>query len=198
MMNWKFWQRRTEPMPAPGDPDWERALINRVALEYLGDQRRGRRWGNIFKLLILLYLIGILAVALSRSAWEGLKTGKEHTALVQVKGVISADSEASADRVISALRDAFEAPRVKGVILRINSPGGSPVQSGYINNEVRRLKEKYKRTRAMTCRSMPWPWTSAPPAPITSRSPPTRSMPIRRAWWAPSACASMPSASSKP
>jgi len=147
MMNWKFWQRRTEPMPAPGDPDWERALINRVALEYLGDQRRGRRWGNIFKLLILLYLVGILAVALSRSAWEGLKTGQDHTALVQVKGVISADSEASADRVISALRDAFEAPRVKGVILRINSPGGSPVQSGYINDEVRRLKEKYKKDK---------------------------------------------------
>ncbi|WP_295388334.1 S49 family peptidase [uncultured Thiodictyon sp.] len=146
-MNWKFWQRRAEPMPAPGDPDWERSLINRVALEHLQDQRRGRRWGNIFKLLILLYLLGILGVALSRSAWDGLKAGKEHSALIQVKGVISSDSEASADRVISALRDAFKAERVKGVILRINSPGGSPVQSGYINDEIRRLKEKYKKDK---------------------------------------------------
>ncbi len=146
-MNWKFWQRRAEPMPAPGGPDWERSLINRMALEHLSDQRRARRWGNIFKLLILLYLIGILAVTLSRSAWEGLKAGKDHTALVQVKGVISSDSEASADRVISALREAFEAKHVKGVILRINSPGGSPVQSGYINDEVRRLKEKYKKDK---------------------------------------------------
>jgi len=146
-MNWKFWQRRGEPMPAPGDPDWERSLINRMALEHLRDQRRGRRWGNIFKLLVLLYLLGLLGVAMSRSAFDGLKTGKDHSALVQVKGIISADSEASADRVISALRDAFAAEHVKGVILRLNSPGGSPVQSGYINDEIHRLKEKYKKDK---------------------------------------------------
>ncbi|WP_295445077.1 S49 family peptidase [uncultured Thiodictyon sp.] len=146
-MNWKFWRRRAEPMPAPGDPDWERALINRLALEHLQDQRRGRRWGNIFKLLILLYLLGILGFTLSRNAWNGLKTAKEHTALIQVKGTIAADGEAGADRVISALRDAFKAEHVKGVVLRINSPGGSPVQSGYINDEIRRLKEKYKKDK---------------------------------------------------
>ena len=146
-MNWTFWRRRAEPMPAPGDPDWERSLINRLALAHLQDQRRGRRWGNIFKLLILLYLLGILGFTLSRSAWDGLKTAKEHTALIQVNGTIAADREAGADRVISALRDAFKAERVKGVVLRINSPGGSPVQSGYINDEIRRLKEKYKKDK---------------------------------------------------
>ena len=61
-MNWRFW-KRDDPMPAPGDPDWERSLINRMAIEYVRDQRRGRRWGNIFKLLILLYLIGLLVVS---------------------------------------------------------------------------------------------------------------------------------------
>ena len=145
-MIWKFW-KRDEPMPAPGDPDWERSLINRMAVEYVRDQRRGRRWGNIFKLLILLYLIGLLVVALSRNAWEGLKSAEDHSALIQVKGVISAETEASADRVISALREAFKADHVKGVILRINSPGGSPVQAGYINDEIRRLKEKYRQEK---------------------------------------------------
>jgi len=144
-VSWKFWTRLEEPMPAPGDRDWERALINRMALEHLREQRRSKRWGTVFKLLILLYLIGILAAALSRDVWEGLKTAGEHTALVNVKGVISSETDASADRVVSGLREAFEATNVKGVILRINSPGGSPVQSGYINDEIRRLKEQYKK-----------------------------------------------------
>jgi protease IV len=144
-VSWKFWTRRSEPMPAPGDPNWERALINRMAAEFLRDQRRGKRWGAIFKILILLYLIAVLAAALSRDVWKGLEASGDHTALVEVKGVISSQTDASADRVVSGLRDAFEAANVKGVILRINSPGGSPVQSGYINDEIRRLKEKYKK-----------------------------------------------------
>ncbi len=150
-MTWKFWHfwkgRDEPPMPSPEDPGWERALINRVALEHLRDQRRGRRWGNLFKLLILLYLLGILAASLSRGLWEALKAGEDHSALIEVKGLISAETDASADRVISALREAFEADHVKGIVLRINSPGGSPVQSGYINDEVRRLKEKYKKDK---------------------------------------------------
>ncbi len=150
-MNWKLWnlwKRHPEPpMPSPADPDWERALINRVALEHLHDKRRARRWGAIFKLLILLYLLGLLAAGLSRDLWKGLKAGEDHTALVEVKGIISAATDASADRVITGLREAFEAEHVKGVVLRINSPGGSPVQSGYINDEIRRLKEKYKKDK---------------------------------------------------
>ncbi|MGE5154791.1 MAG: S49 family peptidase, partial [Bdellovibrio bacteriovorus] len=146
-MSWRFWTRREEPMPAPGDPDWERALINRMAAEYLRDQRRSKRWGAIFKALILVYLLALLAIGLSRDFWEQLEAAGEHTALVEVKGVISSETDASADRVISGLRDAFEVDQVKGVILRINSPGGSPVQSGYINDEIRRLKEKYKKDK---------------------------------------------------
>ena len=59
-------------MPAPGDPDWERALINRLAIEHLREQRRSKRWGVIFKLLILLYLIGLLAASLSQGLWKEL------------------------------------------------------------------------------------------------------------------------------
>jgi protease-4 len=131
-------------MPAPGDPDWERALINRLAMEHLREQRRSKRWGVIFKLLILLYLIGLLGASLSQGLWKELEAAGEHTALVDVKGVIAPETDASADLVVSGLREAFEASQVKGVILRINSPGGSPVQAGYINDEIRRLKQKYK------------------------------------------------------
>jgi protease-4 len=134
-------------MPAPGDPDWERALINRLALEHLRQQRRSKRWGAVFKLFILLYLIGLLAASLSQGLWKELEAAGEHTALVDVKGVIAPEADASADLVVSGLRDAFEASQVKGVILRINSPGGSPVQAGYINDEIRRLKQKYKEDK---------------------------------------------------
>ena len=144
-MNWKFWQQRRDAMPAPGQPDWERALINRLAAEYLNDQRKRRRWANAFKLLIALYLIGVLIAAHTQELTDAVKVGEDHTALIEIKGVIASDSEASADRVITALRAAFEAKHVKGIILRINSPGGSPVQAGYINDEIKRLKDKYQQ-----------------------------------------------------
>ncbi|NEV63514.1 S49 family peptidase [Thiorhodococcus minor] len=144
-MNWKFWKRREEPMPAPGQPDWERAVLNRMAAEYLHDQRNRRRWANLFKLLVLLYLIGLLVLANMGSLKGMVSTDEDHTALIDIKGVIAPESAASADRVIGALRKAFESDKVKGVILRINSPGGSPVQAGYINDEIKRLKEKYEK-----------------------------------------------------
>jgi len=143
-MNWRFWNKRPTEMPSPDTPDWERALINKLALEHLREQRRSRRWGAVFKALILLYLIGLLIAAYSQDLIDRVSTAEEHTAVIDVKGVISSETDASADRVITALRNAFEAERVKGIILRINSPGGSPVQAGYIYDEIKRLKAKYK------------------------------------------------------
>ena len=89
----------------------------------------------------------LLLALFSGDLLERLKSGEEHTALIEVKGIISSETQASADNVITALREAFEARGVKGIILRINSPGGSPVQAGYINDEVRRLKAKYKKDK---------------------------------------------------
>jgi protease-4 len=146
-MSWKFWRREPDPMPAPGDEHWERALINRMAREFLRDQRRGRFWGNLFKVLALLYLFALLIALYSGDMLERLEPVKDHTALVEVKGIISSETQASADKIITALREAFDADHAKGVILRINSPGGSPVQAGYINDEVRRLKAKYKKDK---------------------------------------------------
>jgi protease-4 len=95
----------------------------------------------------LIYLFVVLLALFSGDLLERLEYGKEHTALIEVKGIISSETQASADNVVTALREAFEAEDVKGVILRINSPGGSPVQAGTINDEVRRLKAKYKKDK---------------------------------------------------
>ncbi len=146
-MNWKFWVRRGDAMPAPDQPDWERAFINKMAVEYLRDQRGRRRWGIAFKLLILLYLIALLVAAYSHDLMKGVSAEKEHTALIEINGIIAPEADASADRVVTALRDAFEAEHAKGILLRINSPGGSPVQAGYINDEIKRLKAEYKEEK---------------------------------------------------
>ena len=146
-MSWKFWGHKGDTMPPPGDEHWERALINRMAQEFLRDQRRGRFWSSLFKILVLLYLIGLLVAIHSQDLLSGLEPVKDHTALVEVKGIISPETQASADKLITALREAFEADHAKGVILRINSPGGSPVQAAYVNDEVRRLKAKYKKEK---------------------------------------------------
>ncbi len=127
-------------------PGWERDVVERLAMGALEEQRRARRWGNFFKILLFLYLfIALLPLILISSKHLGIddETGEGHTALVQLNGVISDDSDASADKIITALRRAFKDPDTQGVILRINSPGGSPVQSGYINDEMERLREEY-------------------------------------------------------
>ena len=143
-MNLKFWKTKDDEMPDVDAPDWERALINKMALEYLQDQRRRRRWGWVLKVLILVYLLALMAAFYAADLVDSMMPDEEHTALVEVKGIIAADTQASADKIVTALRDAFDNEQVKGIILRINSPGGSPVQAGYVNDEIKRLKAKYK------------------------------------------------------
>ncbi|MCX7180199.1 MAG: S49 family peptidase [Proteobacteria bacterium] len=130
--------------PSQNDPNWERTILERIALDGLVEQRRARRWGIFFKLLGFAYLGVVLAVVLD---WGGsadkLSDGSKHTALVQLTGVIQAKGDASAERVMAALQSAFEDKGTQGVILRINSPGGSPVQSGMINDEIGRLRTKF-------------------------------------------------------
>ena len=117
---------------------WERDVLTRLAYSALDEQRRARRWNIGFKLAFFGYLILLLALYMPTD-WLESSDGK-HTALIELNGVIAADSNASADRIISGLRAAFKDEDTQGVILRINSPGGSPVQSGYINDEIGRLR----------------------------------------------------------
>ncbi|HET9701745.1 MAG TPA: S49 family peptidase [Burkholderiales bacterium] len=123
--------------------NWERGVLEKLATAALAEQRKARRWGIFFKLLTFGYLFVLLFIAMD---WIGPRDhalpGK-HTAMVSIDGEISADSPASAENVIAGLQDAFEDKKTVGVVLRINSPGGSPVQAGYINDEIRRLRSEY-------------------------------------------------------
>ena len=124
--------------------NWERGVLEKLAMSALQEQRRARHWSILFKLLTLGFMFMVLFIFMG---WVGknepaLGVGK-HTALVEMQGVIAADSAASADNIIPSLQDAFKDKNTQGVILRINSPGGSPVQAGYINDEIRRLRGKY-------------------------------------------------------
>jgi len=125
--------------------NWEKDVLTSIATEGIKEQKRSRRWGIFFKLLTFVYLFAILMI-LNTGPSDGSLKGGKHTALVELKGVIAPGEDASADNVITALRSAFKDPDTVGVILRINSPGGSPVQSGYIYDEVLRLREKHPDT----------------------------------------------------
>ena len=130
-----------------GPPQWERAVLEKIALKALDEQRRHRQWNALFRLLWLIFFFLLFAAFMG---WLGrpdketasAATGK-FTALVDLEGVISPDSKASADKINKALNRAFKDAGTQGVVLRINSPGGSPVQSGYINDEIHRLRHKY-------------------------------------------------------
>jgi protease-4 len=125
------------------EPHWERRLVEKLAQEGLAEQRSRRRWGIFFKLLGFAYLTVLLVLAVDWGGSDGLGDGKKYTALIEVAGVISAKGDASAEHVVSALQAAFDDKHTAGVILRINSPGGSPVQAGIINDEILRLRGKH-------------------------------------------------------
>jgi len=118
-------------------------IASAFAYEALREQRTSRRWNNFFKGLFFLYLLALLVVSWPNLAPHNLFGDDKITALVDLQGVISSESQASADVIVTGLRAAFEDPSTAGVILRINSPGGSPVQSGYINDEIHRLKAEH-------------------------------------------------------
>ncbi|WAG80750.1 signal peptide peptidase SppA [Metapseudomonas furukawaii] len=120
-------------------------LLERAVLAGVQEQRRARRWGIFFKLLTFLYLfIALLLLSPALDLQKTAARGEVHTALVEVRGMIADEEAASADNIVTALRAAFEDSKTKGVVLRINSPGGSPVQSGYIYDEIRRLRDEHK------------------------------------------------------
>ncbi|WP_338741261.1 S49 family peptidase [Pseudomonas sp. KK18] len=121
------------------DRSWK--LLEKTLLASVQEQRRSRRWGIFFKLLTFIYLLGMLVLFSPLMDMEKSATRSgNYTALIEVRGVIADKESASADNIVSSLRAAFEDSKVKAVILRINSPGGSPVQSGYVYDEIRRLR----------------------------------------------------------
>jgi len=122
---------------------WEKKVLENLAISVLNEQRRTRRWSIFFKLLTFSYLLLLLFIFMGWISDSGIRLSDNHTALVDVQGVISDDSISSAENVIKGLQMAFQDNNTHGVIIRINSPGGSPVQAGIINDEIRRLKSIY-------------------------------------------------------
>lgn len=118
-------------------------MVNSLSLE----QRRSRRWGIFFKLLTFGYLFVALYLFVGDRFDEQAISSEPHTALIDIQGAISADSEANADSIVHGLRSAFKDENTEAIVLRINSPGGSPVQAGYVYDEIKRLRELHPQTK---------------------------------------------------
>jgi protease-4 len=125
--------------PTPARPSWERELLERLLLASVKERQAARRW-QWFRGFFWLSAMALAAAVFwwGPSAPSGPTTA--HTAVVEIRGAIASDAEANAASIVSALRAAFEEPSAQAVVLLIDSPGGSPVQAGIINDEIRRLK----------------------------------------------------------
>ncbi len=128
-------------------PGWERGVIEKLATETLKEQRRTRRWSIFFKALTFAYIGIAMLMAYGKGLFNiSLNESELHTAVVDVSGVIANGEAASASRIVAGVKAAFEDDNTAGVILRINSPGGSPVQAGRVFDEVRRLNAEHPDT----------------------------------------------------
>lgn len=139
------------PMPAPAPvtaaalaPGWEKGTLEKLLFATLQEQRSQRRWRAFVRLAWLAFFIFLVWTLLYRGAPAADKT-LPHTAVVQIQGEIGPDQEANAEFVVAAVKAAFEDQGAQGVVLLINSPGGSPVQAGIISDELKRLKARYKK-----------------------------------------------------
>ncbi len=160
---------------------WEQGTLERLLFATLEEQRSARRWRSFVRLAWLALFVFLIWTVGYRGT-PATDKSTSHTAVVEIKGEISSDSEARAEFIVAAAKAAFEDQGAQGVVLLINSPGGSPVQAGIITDELLRLRHC---TRS---RCMPW-WKSLAHRPrTTSRQLPTASTWTRPASWAASAC----------
>jgi protease-4 len=123
---------------------WEREVIEKLALAAITEQTRARRWGVFFKSLVFCYLTIVLGITLYPVLKKDMGIdSKEHTAVIDVMGPIAEDKDANAASIIESLRNAVKDKQTKGIILHSNSPGGSPVQSAYVYEEIRAIKKQH-------------------------------------------------------
>lgn len=126
--------------PTPAEVKWQRDTLEKLATAGLKEQITARRWSTLFKALLLGYLFWILLLA-SGAFSNSKKLSTTHTAVIDINGVIEAGGDVNAEAVMNSLHDAYDNKGTKGIILRINSPGGSPVQAGIINDEIKRQRK---------------------------------------------------------
>ena len=123
---------------------WEREILEKLAFAALKEQRQARRWRTFVRLAWLLFFVTLAWLVFKRSGVEQAMS-KPHTAVVEIRGEIANGGDAGSDLIVAAVREAFEDEGAKALVLLINSPGGSPVQAGIINDEIRRLKALHKK-----------------------------------------------------
>ncbi|CAM4419640.1 MAG: hypothetical protein LEGION0398_MBIBDBAK_00385 [Legionellaceae bacterium] len=129
------------------EENWQNQALERLVLASITEQRRNRRWSIFFKTLFFLYFVGAFFVMLPEGAFNQSPHRKSHTALIDIHGVIAQEERANADDIASSLNAAFKDKYTSGIILRINSPGGSPVQSAYVYDEIKRLRVLHKNIK---------------------------------------------------
>lgn len=120
--------------------NWEKEALREIALAGIKEQRHSRRWGIFFKLLGFAYLLIFIIILSANNISDTSNFTQKHTAIVKLSGGIMPGEPAGADNIIQGLQDAFDNKNASGVILEINSPGGTPVQAGMIYNEIKRLR----------------------------------------------------------
>ncbi|MGZ8226082.1 MAG: S49 family peptidase [Methylococcaceae bacterium] len=130
---------------------WEREIIEKLTLAAITEQTRARRWGVFFKSLMFLYLFVVFGIAMyPKIKMDISNDSQDHTAIIDVVGPIAEDKEANAASMIESLRDAVKDKHTKGIILHANSPGGSPVQSSYVYEEIRKIKKEHPKLPVYT------------------------------------------------
>jgi len=147
------------PAPAAGvsfNADFSRLelVLAQVAGELMRDRRTERRWRLFGRLAWFLLALAVVWGAVATQRGHVTTPSGPHTALVEIRGEIAADSDASAENIVSALRSAFEEKNAQAVVMRINSPGGSPVQAGIVYDEIKRLKALHHKKIYAVCEEM--------------------------------------------
>jgi len=128
----------------PKQPNWEREVIEKIALAAITEQTRARRWNVFFKSLFFAYFLVVFAIAMYPKFKSNMEVaGDKHTAVINLVGAIAEDKQANAESLIQSLRDAVKDKKTKGIIIHSNSPGGSPVQSAYVYEEIRSIKKEH-------------------------------------------------------
>ncbi|CAN5248620.1 S49 family peptidase [soil metagenome] len=126
--------------PTPAELMWERKTIENLLQMGIKEQRRSRRWRIFFRLILLILIAGFIYLLFSSDKAPLAEKAKAHTALIDISGAIMPGADAGADEIVKGLREAFKDKKAVGLILRINSPGGTPVQASYVYDEIKRLK----------------------------------------------------------
>ena len=138
-----------QPAPTPATDGlkagWERETMERLMFATLAEQRRARRWRTFTRLAWLAFFLLLFWTVAYRGGPSKADKSAPHTAVIEIKGEIASGADASAEFVVAAMKAAFEDEGARGIVLLINSPGGSPVQAGIINDEIRRLRGKYNK-----------------------------------------------------